>query len=80
LCNTTREFWRSDNKGRGALFFKSSEKCPETQKIKEIQSINLILMKSRAKQSDLRIKETIWRISNEWEKGQNKIWERKQKS
>jgi hypothetical protein len=38
--------------------FKSSE----TKKIKEIQSINLILMKSRAKQSVLRIKNNMEKV------------------
>ena len=64
LCEPGRECQCSGNKDKGALASKNSEKCTETQKIKQTQSIKLNMMKSRANQSDLRIKETIRRRSN----------------
>jgi hypothetical protein len=53
------------------LASKNSEKNAQ-QRIKQTQSINLKVMKSRANQSDIRIKENMEKVKK-WPKGQNKI-------
>jgi hypothetical protein len=54
----------------GALASKKLKK--NATKIKQTQSINLKVMKSRANQSDLRIKDNMEKVKK-WAKGQNKI-------
>jgi hypothetical protein len=51
---------------------KIQKNCLESKKIKKNQSINLKVMKSRANQLDLRIKDSMEKVKK-WEKGQNKI-------
>jgi hypothetical protein len=51
---------------------KIQKKCLESQRIKQTQSINLKVMKLRANQSDIRIKDNMEKVKK-WEKGQKKI-------